>query len=96
MGQQLTDEALRDELVAAFGVKRALSLMGWCAIFVWARAEDPESARAVRFGSQSARYQAVHDLREFAAVLRDKGYDLGQLEIEPATPRGLINRLAPA
>jgi hypothetical protein len=82
-------------MLAFFGTRRTISLMGWCVLFSIAGVDAVREMRHAAIGSTAARYQAVTALALFADHLRGLGYDLGPVE-EPAGVQRVIRGALPA
>lgn len=79
-GRYLTDDALAREMIAAYGLRRATSLLGWCVLFSLAGVSGVHGMRKARIGSTGSRYKAVVQLQLLALHLRQAGYDLDAVE----------------
>ncbi len=95
MGKELTDQAVLDELVAAFGTKRAIYLLGWSAAFVALGALDRQAMLDAPIGGQSTRYRVVADLTTVRRILISKGYDM-DAEVSASPTHLVAPRAIPA
>lgn len=97
--REIDDRELVREMVAFFGAKAALSLLGWCTLTGMRIPDDePNVGREVLirygFGSQSARYANVARLMRFKEHLTAKGLTLRDEADEQ--PARVVRRLSAA
>lgn len=95
--RELTDEALAREFQTLFGFRRAVVLMGWCALLVVYGVKDRQGMIEAKIGGRTTRYRVLADLQMLRDHLEREGYDMstvvgsGDLD-EMAATAGLVAR----
>lgn len=92
--QEISDGELFDELVSKFGIRRAVTLLGWGLAFAMKGVHSRSDMLQVGLGGVATRYRVVADYRDFRDHLLAKGYVLSELGDEVSDVEGIADRFA--
>jgi hypothetical protein len=92
--KEISDHQLFDELVKFFGVRRAITLIGWGLAFWMKGVQSRADMLQVGLADQSTRYRVVADYRRFRDHLLEKGFTLSDEGDVVADVEELASRFA--